>query len=80
VIIKEDDRPQKAAGTALPSVEPFVTLHQAFAALGIGYWKAQRGARRRLFPTYRLLNGRILVRLSEVVAAIEASRRGGANV
>jgi hypothetical protein len=56
-----------------PHVEPFVTLHEASAKLGIPYWKLQRACRRGILPTYRFLNSRILVRLSEVVGVLEAS-------
>ena len=57
--------------------EKLLTFKAAADALGIPYFKIQRAARTRLFPTYWLLNGRRLLRLSEVVAAIEATREGG---
>jgi hypothetical protein len=57
--------------------EPFKTFKQAAAQLGLPCHKIQRAARRGLFPTYRLLDKRPLVRVSEVVAAIEASRVEG---
>lgn len=39
-------------------------------------FKLRRAAKRGLFPTYSILNGRKLVRLSEIVAAIERARTG----
>jgi hypothetical protein len=74
------NRSEQGAATLPPQVEPFVTLHEAASALNLGYWKLQRAARRGLFPRYSFLNGRLLVRLSEVVAAIEVSRQGGGGV
>ena len=59
------------------NTERLLTYRAAADALGIPYFKIQRAAKARLFPTYRLLNGRPLLRLSEVVAAINATRDGG---
>ena len=59
--------------------EQLLTLQAAADKLGLPVFKIRRAAKRGLFPTYTLLNGRKLVRLSEVVAAIERSRQGGAN-
>ena len=55
-------------------VETFITLHEAAAKLGLKYVRLQRAARDGLIPTYSFHNRRKLVRLSEVVAVIEASR------
>ena len=57
--------------------ESFYTLKEAAAKLSLPYHKVQRAAKRGLFPTYRLLDRRPLIRLSEVIAAIEASKTGG---
>lgn len=57
--------------------EKLLTYRATAEALGIPYFKIQRAARAKLFPTYRLLNGRRLLRLSEVIAAIDATRDGG---
>lgn len=57
--------------------EKFYTLKEAARLLGLPYFKLARAARLGLFPTYSLLNRRRLVRLSEVIAAIERSRAGG---
>jgi hypothetical protein len=56
--------------------EPFLTIKDAAKRLGLPVFKLQRAARAGLFPTYRFQNSRILVRLSEVVARIEATRIG----
>lgn len=62
--------------TNLPGApsEKLRTLKEAAAELGLQYFKLQRAARQGLIPTYTLLNGRRLVRLSEVLAVIERSR------
>jgi excisionase family DNA binding protein len=57
--------------------EPFLTLTDAATALGLPYYVLQRECRRGTLPSYRV-GGRIRVRLSEIVAAIEARARGGA--
>jgi hypothetical protein len=60
-----------------PAVEPFITIRYAAELLGQPIFKVRRASRAGLFPTYRFMNGRRLVRLSEVIAAIERSRKGG---
>lgn len=62
-----------------PDIEPFLTTKDAANRLGLSAVKLQRAARAGIFPTYRFQNGRILVRLSEVIAAIEATRQGGSR-
>jgi hypothetical protein len=62
-----------------PPVEPFSTYAQVAKDLNIPVFKIRRAAKRGLFPTYSILNGRKLVRRSEVAAAIEKSRSGGAH-
>jgi hypothetical protein len=57
--------------------ERLLTYGAAAAKLGLPIFKIRRAAKRGLFPTYSILNGRKLVRLSEVIAAIERSRTGG---
>jgi hypothetical protein len=57
--------------------EKLITIKSAADALGIPAWKLSRAAAQGVFPTYRLLNSRRLVKLSEVTAAIENSRQGG---
>ncbi len=60
-------------------IEPYATLKEAACSLRLPYFKIQRAARAGLFPTYALLNARKLCKLSEVFAAIERSRTGGAQ-
>lgn len=63
--------------TELPlSEERYLALREAADSLGLPYHTIQRGCRRGVFPSYRV-GGRIRVRLSEIIAVIEASRRGG---
>jgi len=57
--------------------EQLKTLKETAYELGLPYFKLQRAARAGLIPTYRIYNGRKLVRLSEVIAVIEASRQVG---
>ena len=56
--------------------EKLVTIKVASDKTGIPYWKLQRAAKRGLFQTYRILNSRSLVRVSEIIAAIERSCHG----
>jgi excisionase family DNA binding protein len=57
--------------------EPFITISEAATRLKIPVFKLRRAARAGQIPTYRIGNLRRLVRLSEIVAAIERSRQGG---
>ena len=57
--------------------ERLLTIKVAADLLGIHYWKLRRAVKQGGVPSYTLQNSRRLVKLSEVVAAIEASRRGG---
>ena len=59
------------------AIESFLTYAQVAERLGVPIFKVRRAARSGVFPTYTLYNGRRLVRLSEVIAVIEASRDGG---
>jgi hypothetical protein len=69
-------RPEKISTTP-DAPEKLITVKAAAEALGLPTWKLSRAAAQGVFPTYRLLNSRRLVKLSEVLAAIEASRQGG---
>jgi len=60
--------------TATSSPERLLTIQSAAEQLGIQAWKLRRAVNAGLIPSYRLFNSRRLVRLSEVVAVIEASR------
>ena len=60
--------------------EKLMTLKEAAEKLGLPPFKLYRAANRGMIPVYRFFNGRQLVRLSEVVAIIDASRKGGSDV
>jgi hypothetical protein len=57
--------------------EKLLTYRATADALGMPYYKVQRAARAGLLPTYRLLNGRRLLKLTDVVAIIDGTREGG---
>jgi hypothetical protein len=60
-------------------IEPFVSIALAAKAIGQPRFKLYRAARARLFPVYVFGTQRKLVRISEVIAAIEASHVGGSK-
>lgn len=60
-----------------PPLEKLIPLKAAAEVIGVPTWKLSRAAKQGVIPTYSVLNSRRLVKLSEVVAIIEASRRGG---
>ncbi len=62
--------------TGADLVEPFYSIGKAAEILGLQYHHLQRGVRRGTFPAYRV-GGRLRVRLSEVIAVIEATKIGG---
>lgn len=62
---------------ATESPEKLLTFSAAAAAVGVRTWHIRRAAKRGAIPTYRPFNSRQFVLLSEVVAHIQASRRGG---
>ncbi len=64
-------------GAASLGREPLMSVADAARALNIHVWKLRRAAKTGLVPSYQFLNSRRLVRLSEVIAAIETSRCGG---
>ena len=57
-------------------VEKFLTLRAAAEILGVPAFKMYRAAKRNQFPVYRFGNNRALVRISEVLAAIERLSAG----
>ena len=59
--------------------ERFITLAQAADRLGIHLWALRRAVKRGDIPSYAPFNKRKLVRLSEVIMAIETSREGGSR-
>ena len=54
-----------------------LTLQEAAIAVGARYWQLQRAVKRGDIPSYSPFNSRKLVKLSEVVAYIDATRQGG---
>jgi hypothetical protein len=67
----------RISGSAFSAREKLITVKAAAEALGLPTWKLSRAAKRGAFPTYTILNSRRLVKLSEVLSCIEASRQGG---
>jgi excisionase family DNA binding protein len=65
-------------GTSAP--EKLLTISETAEALGIHTWQLRRAVKRGDVPSYAPFNSRRLVRLSEVLAFIEASRKGGGDV
>ena len=62
------------------AAEPLLTVQQAARILELPAWKLCRAVASGTIPIYFVANTRRLVRLSEVVAAINATRIGGADV
>lgn len=60
-------------------VEPMLTIQQVAEILGVHVWALRRAIKAGTIPAYVPFNGRKLVRLSEVTAAINAAKVGGAN-
>jgi len=59
--------------------EQYRTQAWIAGVLGIPVFKIRRAAKAGDFPTYHIANSRRLHLLSEVIAAINASRSGGAT-
>ena len=57
--------------------EPLLTLREAAAAFNVGVHALRRAVRVGSIPSYRIGNGRVRLRGSDIARAIEASRRGG---
>jgi excisionase family DNA binding protein len=70
-----------ASSSLLTSAEPerLFTSTEAAEILGIHLWALRRAVKSGAIPSYTPFNSRRLVRLSEVIAFIEASRQGGSN-
>lgn len=64
---------------SIPS-ERLLTIQHAAKELGVHTWALRRAVKSGVIPAYQPFNGRKLVRLSEVVAAINASKVGGEHV
>ncbi|WP_457663752.1 helix-turn-helix domain-containing protein [Sinorhizobium medicae] len=63
--------------TTIP--EPMFTIQNAAEIFGVHVWALRRAIKSGTIPAYAPFNGRKLVRLSEVAAAINAAKVGGAN-
>jgi hypothetical protein len=57
--------------------ERLLTLIQVAELIGCHLWQLQRAVKRGDIPSYTPFNSRKLVKLSEVVAYIDATRQGG---
>jgi hypothetical protein len=71
--------PMSTTAPSGSATEPFITISDAAKKLGLFPWQIRRAVKAGIIPSYRAFNGRPRVRLSEVVAAIEATRTGGAG-
>ncbi|MGX5709268.1 excisionase family DNA-binding protein [Brucella lupini] len=58
-------------------IESLLTIQQAAEQLGVHVWALRRAVTSGTIPAYQPFNGRKLVRLTEVVAAINATKIGG---
>jgi excisionase family DNA binding protein len=61
----------------LPGHEPLLTIAEACGVFNLKPHVLRRAIKSRSIPSYRLGNGRIRLRASDINAAIEASRGGG---
>ena len=59
--------------------EPLLTIAEACGLFNLKSHVLRRAIKARSIPSYRLGNGRIRLRASDISAAIEASRSGGAK-
>jgi excisionase family DNA binding protein len=58
-------------------LQRLLTIKEAAEALGCHPWQLQRAVKRGDIPHYTPYNSRRLIKLSEVVAYIDATRQGG---
>ena len=59
--------------------EPLLTIAEACALFNLKPHVLRRAIKSGSIPSYRIGNGRIRVRATDISAAIEASRSGGAK-
>jgi excisionase family DNA binding protein len=59
--------------------EPLLTIVEACSVFNLKPHVLRRAIKARSIPSYRFGNGRIRLRASDINAAIEASRSGGAK-
>lgn len=74
---RSDDLPSGISSDHRAAPEKLRTIPDAAKELGVYEWALRRAVKRGSVPHYTPFNSRKLVRLSEVIAAIEASRAGG---
>lgn len=55
----------------LAAPERLLTIKEAAELLGIQYWKLRRAVKQGVIPSYSLLNTRRLVRISDILRAID---------
>ncbi|WP_100962117.1 helix-turn-helix domain-containing protein [Bosea sp. FBZP-16] len=58
-------------------MDKLLTIQQAADLVGAKPWQVRRAVNRGLIPHFAPFNSRKFVRLSDVLAVIEASRKGG---
>ncbi|WP_414652837.1 excisionase family DNA-binding protein [Hansschlegelia sp.] len=63
-----------ASAGSEPQVEPLLTIQEAARRLGVHDWALRRAVKSGAVPAYAPFNSRKLVRLSEVLGVIQASR------
>lgn len=68
---------QSSVAESKMTEEAFLTIKEAAKRLNLSYHQIQRATKKGLVPSYRPFGRRPLVRLSELVAVIEASKIGG---
>ena len=68
-----------AHSSGQPEPEKLVNIQTAAKALGVYPWALRRAVKSGTIPAYAPFNGRKLVRISEVVAVINASKIRGAS-
>lgn len=74
ILVHTTERPPAPSG--LPD---YVTVATAALHFGLKRWQILRAIKRGELSSYRFFNTRILVRISDIRAAIEASRTGGSD-
>lgn len=58
-------------------MDKLITIKSAANEVGAKDWQVRRAVRRGLIPHFTPFSSRKLVRLSDVIAVIEASKKGG---
>lgn len=67
----------KMDSTAEKPPEKLLTFQQVAGLIGAKPWQIRRAVNRGLIPHFAPFNSRKLVRLSDVITVIEASKKGG---